>query len=214
MYTYLPQHYVEPKPAIRCERLREYSHNELGRNIFRLDSGKYQLAKMQGNMKRTDWFLFAIVAGVIVLVATSFVVALSRPEPSYKPEETAEDVAHNYLFALQQADLERAYSYISPTIKNYPVSSREFTDLVMDNRWMLGKHEQGAVTMHVESSMIREDLATVYVRETNFYARGLFDSGQNINTFSMKLQREESNWKIVDSDEYWLPCLHERDGCN
>ena len=162
---------------------------------------------------RTDWFLFGIVVVVVVLVAVAFVVSLTRPEPTYKLEDTPEGVAHNYLLALRQGDLERSYRYISPMIKNYPVSASQFTEMVMNNRWMLERNGDDTVTLQVESSMISGHLATVYVREARFYSGGLFSTGQDLQTFRMQLRVNGGNWKITDADRYWLHCLAENDGC-
>src|SRR3990172_7942266 len=72
------------------------------------------------NMKNSDRILFAIVAGVIVLVVVAFVVAFTRPEPAYQSEDSPEGITHNYLLALQQEDYERAYGYLSSELPHYP----------------------------------------------------------------------------------------------
>ena len=53
-------------------------------------------------MKTTDKILIGIVAGIILLIIVALVVTLSRPEPTYQPEDTPEGIAHNYLLALQK----------------------------------------------------------------------------------------------------------------
>jgi hypothetical protein len=72
-------------------------------------------------MKSTDKFLIGIVVGIVLLVVAAFVITLARPEPTYQVEGTPESVAHNYLLALQKEDYQRAYGYLSPTLKGYPV---------------------------------------------------------------------------------------------
>lgn len=163
-------------------------------------------------MERTDRFLFGIVTGVVVLVCVAFTIALTRPAQSYELEDSPDGVAHNYLFALQSEELERAYRYISPTIKNYPASSSAFTNLVMENRWILLNNVDEAVTLQVESSRIRDSRATVYVSETRFQ-HGLLASSQDFQTFRMYLQMEDGEWKIIDADNYWLQCLRLEEGC-
>src|SRR3990172_9629643 len=78
------------------------------------------------NMKNSDRILFAIVAGVIVLVVVAFVVAFTRPEPTYQSEDSPEGITHNYLLALQQKDYERAYRYLSPELPHYPPDIDKF----------------------------------------------------------------------------------------
>ncbi len=164
-------------------------------------------------MKSTDRLLFGIVTGSVVLVAAALVVALTRAEPTYKSDDTPEGVAHNYLFALQREELDRAYLYISPSVKNYPVSASQFSDLVMQNHWIIGSDVEDTVRLHVDSSKNTGRLATVYVRETRFSPRGLFSGGQDTQTFRMHLQIEAGEWKIRNGERYWLHCLQERDGC-
>ena len=164
-------------------------------------------------MKRVDWFLLGIAGSAILLVTVALVIAVTTPDPTYESEDTPAGVAHNYLFALRHDDLERAYFYIYPSIKNYPVSSSEFTELAMHNRWILDKDRDGNATLHVESSTIKGDFATVYVREARFFSEGLFNNGQDIHTFRMQLRLTEGEWKLPDSDSYWLHCMHDEDGC-
>ncbi|MFQ5854248.1 MAG: hypothetical protein ACE5LU_01190 [Anaerolineae bacterium] len=164
-------------------------------------------------MKGTDRFLIGIVAGVVLLVGVAFAVAFLRPEPSYRPEDTPEGVAHNYLFALQQEDYARAYGYLSPTLKGYPASVEIFTEDIHDHRWSF-RTDRDSVTLEVESARITGNRVLVSVRETRFYGRRLFDSSQYTNTFDMKLQRENGAWKIIASDSYWLECWDELRGCS
>ena len=77
-------------------------------------------------MKGTK-FLFAIVAGVVILVAALLILALLRFGPSpYQAEDTPEGVVHNYLAALQRKGYERARSYLSTTLNGYPVNVEQF----------------------------------------------------------------------------------------
>ena len=86
-------------------------------------------------MKKTDKLLIGIVAGILLLVLVAFGVALTRPKPAYQAEDKPEGVAFNYLFALQQGDYERAYGYLSPTLKRYPQTVEKFRDQIHDYSW-------------------------------------------------------------------------------
>ncbi len=164
-------------------------------------------------MKGTDRFLIALVAGVVVLVGIVLAIALLRPnQPSYQPDDTPEGVAHNYLLALQLEDYERAYGYLSPTLPGYPADIETFERNVRNNRWSFG-YDDDDVSLAIEAVNVTGDRAKIVVRKTEFYRGGLFDSGQYSNTFDMTLRREQSAWKVVDSDRYWANCWESSRGC-
>lgn len=163
-------------------------------------------------MKTTDKFLIGIVSAVILLVGAAFAVALMRPKPAYREEDTPEGVAHNYLLAIQQKDYERAYGYLSPGLANYPDSDEEFENDVQHDRYRFNNLDSD-VTLEVESSEVTGERSTVIVRRTNFYQGGLFSSNSYTARFEMRLRRENGAWRIVDSDEYWVYCWSDPKSC-
>lgn len=164
-------------------------------------------------MKGTDKFLIGIVAAVVVLVGAVLALALLRPsQPSYRPDDTPEGVAHNYLLALQLEEYERAYNYLSPALSGYPDDLDAFEDDVDDNRWSFGYYDDD-LSLSVETVDISGDRAKIIVRKTQFYRGGLFDSGQHSTTFEMTLSREGEAWKVAESDRYWASCWEKEDGC-
>jgi hypothetical protein len=165
-------------------------------------------------MKSTDKFLIGIVVGIILLVGVAFAVALWRPKPTYQPEDTPEGIAHNYLFALQQKDYARAYSYLSPALEGYPASTEKFTDDLNEYAWQIRNLDDEATTLSVEKADITGDRAVVSVNETRFYQGGLFDSNQYTTPFAMTLHRENGVWKIIASDSYWASCWDDEKGCS
>lgn len=164
-------------------------------------------------MKNIDKFLLGIIAGIILLVGVAFAVAFWRPKPTYQPEDTPEGVAHNYLFALQQEDYERAYKYLSPGLESYPASVDKFTKDLDEYSWQMQDLKNQSVTLAVDSTRLAGDRATVSIRETHFHRGDLFDSNQYTNTFDMTLQRENGEWKIIKSDTYWASCWDDSRGC-
>lgn len=162
-------------------------------------------------MKSTDKFLIGIVVGIVLLVIAAFVVTLTRPEPTYQAEDTPEGVAHNYLLALQEEDYQRAYGYLSPTLKGYPVSAETFAADVEDFPWQFRMDTDTALA--VESARVTGNRAVVKVRESRFYGGVLFDSGQTTAVFEMELELEEGEWKIVDADYYFAWCWRDSEGC-
>jgi len=164
-------------------------------------------------MKGTDKFLIAIVVGVVILVGVVVTIALLRPgQPGYQLDDAPEGVAYNYLLALQQADYERAYGYLPPTLPGYPADSEAFERDVSNNRWSFGYYDDD-VSLAVEGVNVTGDKAKAVVRRTVFHRGGLFDSGQYSSTFDMTLRRQDGAWKITDSDRYWADCWSSSNGC-
>lgn len=160
-----------------------------------------------------DRFLLVIVAAAILLVVVAFLVAYRRPAPTYRAEDTPDGVAFNYLLALQQRNYERAYGYLAPTLYDYPASAEEFVD-ELTKRAMLGRLD--SATLEIGATDVTGDLAVVEVERTTFAEGGLFDSGQYSDTFNMKLRRVDGAWKLVEADDFWWYCWHQksnREGC-
>ncbi|HEU0294378.1 MAG TPA: hypothetical protein VFR47_16685 [Anaerolineales bacterium] len=164
-------------------------------------------------MKKTDKLLIGIVAGILLLVLVAFGIALTRPKPTYQAEDKPEGVAFNYLFALQQEDYERAYGYLSPTIKRYPRTVEKFRDQVRDYSWNFRAVDDTSTTLEVDSVEVNEQLAYVGIRETQFYEGDLFSSSEHSRVFEMTLRQDENGqWKIVESDSYWVHCWSDSQG--
>ena len=167
-------------------------------------------------MKKTDKLLVGIVAGILLLVLVAFGVALTRPRPTYQAEDKPEGVAFNYLFALQQGDYERAYGYLSPTIKGYPRTVENFRDQIRDYSWNFSGLNDSSTTLEVDSVDVSGQRADVRIRETQFYEGDLFSSSEHSRIFDMTLRRDgNGKWQIVESDSYWVYCWSDtnRYGC-
>ena len=164
-------------------------------------------------MKGADKFLIAIVVGAVLLAGAAFAVALLQPDPEYRPDDSPEGIAHNYLLALQRADYVRAYDYLSPGISGYPETLEQFEQEVRDFGWNF--RGDNSVSLEVRSAEVRGNRATVEVNETVFYSSGPFDSGEFTNTFEMELARggPAERWKILESQQYWAWCWHQEGGC-
>ncbi len=160
-------------------------------------------------MKTTDKVLIGIVVGTVLLIVAALVVTLTQP--TYQAENTPEGVAHNYLLALQKEEYERAYGYLSPTLKGYPASLEEFVEHIHDysRNFRLGTD----TTLSVGLVRITGNSANVTVRESRFRGGDLFDSGQSTSVFKMELNLEDSEWKIVYSRIYFVRCWNQEKGC-
>jgi len=165
-------------------------------------------------MKKTDKLLLGIVVGIVLLVLVTFVVALNKPKPTYQPEDTPDGVAFNYLFALQQKDYERAYEYLSASVRGRPRDANAFADDIQDHSWIFRNLESSSTTLEVDSFNVNGKRADVKIRETRFYEGDLFNSNQYSNLFNMTLrQNDDGEWKIEDADDYWVWCWDDIGGC-
>ena len=162
-------------------------------------------------MAKTDKPLLGIVVGIIALVALVFITVLRQPAPQYQPEDTPENIAHNYLLALQQQEYARAYSYLSPSLSHYPASLNQFIDDIESNRWAFRLETD--IILSVVSSQLQDNEADVTIQETRFYNRGLFDSSQSVSTFTIELNLENSLWQITKADRFWDRCWHQTRNC-
>lgn len=70
-------------------------------------------------MKSPDRFLIAMVVGMIVLILVGLGVALFQEGPTYRAEDTPENVAYNYLLALYLDEAERAFSDLARASNPY-----------------------------------------------------------------------------------------------
>jgi hypothetical protein len=162
-------------------------------------------------MKGTDKFLITIVVGVIILAVSAIVVTLNRPDATYQPEDTPGGVTHNYLLAIRNEDYERAYSYLSKDLIDYPEDVIEFERDIDNNSYRFRKNTSS--TIEVLSASIYREEADVEVRETTFYQGDMFDNGQRTRNFEITLRLTDNEWKIVDGDYYFVYCWNIDDGC-
>ena len=167
-------------------------------------------------MKGNNKFLLSIVLGVVLLVVVTFAVILRRPAPTYQLDEQPGGVAHNYLLALQRQEFERAYGYLSPTLKGYPPSVDRFAADILDNRWDFQFNNNTSVSVVIDSVQVIGEEAVISVRQTTFYRDGFLSSNQYTTTFTMRLRlaQPDGAWKIIDSESYWLNCWQEAEGCS
>ena len=161
--------------------------------------------------KSIDKFLLAIVIGAVLLVVIVFIITLTKPKQDYLLEDTPEGVAHNYLFALDQGDYPRAYSYLSPKIEGIPENSEEFKKNIGDYSFQFDF--DNITGLQFASDYSGEKNATVTVQKTTFSEGGIFGSNEYTRSFEMDLDLENGDWKITDSESYFVWCWHNEDGC-
>lgn len=176
------------------------------------DEIKDNFSERSEEEKNSNRLLIGIVIGSVVLMGIALAVVLLQPKQDYLPEDSPEGIAHNYLFALQQGEYQRAYSYLSRTLPGYPPNLEIFTENVEDNTYQFRLDED--TTLRVDSVTINDDKATVLMNETIFYSEGIFTSGDYTSDFKIKLQLEDSGWKITGSGKYFARCWDFEGGCH
>ncbi len=163
-------------------------------------------------MVQNDKLLTGVIAGIIVIVVAAFVIALRQPPPDYTSGSAPDDVAHNYLLALQRGDYERAYAYLSPTVPGYPATLAQFVDEASGLVSPYGSN--AATTETMQSTTVTGDRAVVDVRQTTFQEGGLFESRQYDNDYRIRLERSSSSeWRISHSDVFWDDCWDRPNDC-
>jgi len=141
---------------------------------------------------KEDRFLTGILIGIALLVVASLSVFLLRKDAdTYLPEDTPEAIIHNYILAIQQDDLKRAYSYLAED-EHKPTFTAFMRDVNSTNR----------DTVQIGKTDISEDTASVELIFTNM--NGDIFASQYDYTEKALLIRQEGEWKILGmAYSYW-----------
>lgn len=141
---------------------------------------------------KEDRFLTGILIGIAVLVVASLALFFLRKDTqTYLPEGSPDAVVHNYIFALQQEDYERAYTYLAD--EAYKPS---YTTFLRD---VLNTSNQNVQIGEVE---ISGETASVQLIFSNASGRVFFDYYEYDEKALLMLQN--GAWKIFNmSNQYW-----------
>ncbi len=141
---------------------------------------------------KEDRFLTGILIGIALLVVASLSVFFLRKDTrDYLPEESPEAILHNYIFALDNEDYERAYTYLADG-ENKPTYTEFLRDVLNTNR---DEAQIGEVVTTGESASVE----LIYT-STN----GRIFSSYSEYTETALLIKENGGWKIMDMGyAYW-----------
>jgi hypothetical protein len=173
-------------------------------------AGVEKTEEVEDENNNSNRLLIGIAIGAVVLIAIALGVTLLQPKQDYLPEDTPDGVAHNYLFALDEREYQRAYSYLSDTLPGYPENLDVFTESIEDSSWFRVDRDS---IFRIERDNSRDNFATITIQETEFYSGDIFGSNEYSRDFKMKLQLENGEWKITDSDRYFPWCWQREEGC-
>ncbi len=145
---------------------------------------------------KQDRFLTAILTGILLLAALSLVVFFTRQkQPVYQPDDTPENILHNYAIALYQKDYEKAYSYLAD-MANKP----EYT--VFRQAFLSKQIDPSNSDLQIESTEINDNEALVVVSVISSWG-GPFEN-TNRSTYTATLEKQDGQWKINNMPyPYW-----------
>ena len=142
---------------------------------------------------KEDRFLTGILIGIALLVVASLSVFFLRKDTdTYLPEDSPAAIVHNYIFALQNEDFERAYSYLAAD-ENKPSYTTFLRDVATTNQ----------DSVQIGEAEITGETASVQLIFTNM-GSGLFLDRQYEYVETAFLIKENGGWKILNmQNAYW-----------
>lgn len=148
-------------------------------------------------MLRQDRFLLAILVGLAVLAVVAIVaVVIAPPEATYLEESTPAAVVHNYVLALQNGDLDRAYNYLAD-LPGKPTRSAFGSNYVV-----IGAATSRA-TLQIGDTVIDGDGATVDLTVSTGYGGILFLDLPYAAPSAARLVREGGEWRLIEMPYQW-----------
>ena len=139
---------------------------------------------------KQDRFLLGILVFIALLVVAALVLFFVRPStPAYLPEDTPKGVVNNFIQAIQEDDLERAYSYMAE-IEFKPTESA-FSQALLTN---LLYSEEYAI--QIEQVQVIDDDEVWVMVSVHYLAAGPFETGWS-NQDHAALIKQEGKWKLT-----------------
>ena len=154
-------------------------------------------------MQKPDRFLIGILVGIALILIAAFAVTLLRPKPAYKPDDTPENIVHNYLLAVENQDYARAYTYLSPSLDGYPPDMQVFIEDIERNSWVFRRDVDHALS--VTGSRSISEVIVVSISVTWYYNEP-FAGQPSTETFTLRVQAEGNSWKIISGEQFFWPC--------
>lgn len=148
---------------------------------------------------KQDRFLTSILIGIGALaIAAVGVFSLRQGAQDYIADDTPDGVVHNYVFALHQGDLQRAYGYLAdkegkPEWKDFQAKFKDFSGASSGMQivgFKLTEDDDGNPTARVE------------LNEVSPYGGGPF-GGYHSSSRYATLVSQEGEWKLIEMSYYY-----------
>ncbi|MBT3239872.1 MAG: hypothetical protein HON98_04765 [Chloroflexi bacterium] len=150
-------------------------------------------------MKQDKFLIVIIITVIILMIVAVGVFSVRQNSQDYVNEDTPEGIVHNFVFAIQQDDFERAYSYLYEA-EGKPTLS-EFRQYYKSNNLVnIGAQIQGSEIFDQPKGDPIAAVDLIVVRSSNEPF-----SGSSRYSDSVSLQFQNGEWKITNfSYQLWF----------
>ena len=139
---------------------------------------------------KEDRFLTGILIGIALLVVASLSVFFLRKDTNtYLPEDSPDAVVHNYIFALQEENFERAYGYLAED-ENKPTYTTFLRNVITTTQ----------DSVQIGDTEISVETASVALTFSNT-GRGIFSDYYEYKETAL-LVLQNGDWKILNMSSY------------
>ncbi|HEX9897380.1 MAG TPA: hypothetical protein VGA85_06965 [Dehalococcoidales bacterium] len=153
-------------------------------------------------MKSSNRFLLGFgIAITILIIITITLVVTNRGIAPLLPEDTPQGTVQRFLLAIQEHDVQKAYSYLNVEEKTgkltYDDWARSWADEI--------RSSQTAWKATLGNTVITGDSATVEVLIDVFQPGGPFEDPIYTNDYTYELKKINGSWFITERPWlYWL----------
>lgn len=154
-----------------------------------------------GHPLRSDRFLLGILIGIAALLVVALLVAIFLRQPAQDlPADTPGGTVQRFLQALERADYDGAYAFLSNSIPEKP-TREDFARYNADR----ASGQRIGQRLRIEREQITGESASVTVEVTYFSTGGPFvGSNQWTTSENFLLRREGNDWRITSlPPNYW-----------
>lgn len=138
---------------------------------------------------KNDRFLNGLLAGIGVLIIVALVLFFVRQQKAeYRPDDSPNNVVHNYILAVLERDYERAYTYLP----NGPEKPSLF---LFQQELSRTSNETNQMSATIGEIFMDGEIATVQLSMRQSFEGPFNNVGRY--TESAQLKKENGNWKIV-----------------
>lgn len=139
---------------------------------------------------KQDRFLIGILGFIALLVIAALTLFFVRRDSvaTYKPDDTPDGVVYNFVLAIQNEDIDRAYGYLAD--QDGKPTEEAFRQSILS-----GYMNSSASVQVGEITMMGDESAWVMVY-IHYMGTGPFDTGWDSNE-TATLVRQNGAWKIT-----------------